>query len=179
MAGVAQMLRGDVPKTSAMELLQIGYLHSVVAAAGCSLGAPFPDRGIDWTVNHESSHHALDPEVSVKISLKSTHQVAPNPSGAHFPFRLENEHLVKLEASPVMVPRILVVMLMPSSWEDWIVVEKENLTINHCSYWMNLEGMKHTLAASGKTTVHIPTANVFDHQALCDLMQRVGSGGRA
>jgi hypothetical protein len=45
MAGVAQILRGDLPQTSAMELLQIGYLHSVVAAAGCSLGGAIPGPG--------------------------------------------------------------------------------------------------------------------------------------
>ncbi|MFD7545864.1 DUF4365 domain-containing protein [Pseudarthrobacter sp. NPDC059871] len=179
MAGLAQIVRGDLPQTSAMELLQIGYLHSVVAAAGCSLGAPFPDRGIDWTVNHESTQHALDPEASIKISLKSTSTVAPNPSGDHFSFRVENDHLLKLEASPVLIPRILVVMLVPTSWDDWIDVGTDNLTINHCCYWVNLAGEQHTLAASGKTTVHIPTANVFDAAALCGIMQRVGSGVRA
>lgn len=179
MAGLAQIVRGDLPQTSAMELLQIGYLHSVVAAAGCNLGAPFPDRGIDWTVNHESTQHALDPEASIKISLKSTSTVAPNPSGIHFSFRVENDHLLKLEASPVLIPRILVVMLVPTSWDDWIDVGTDNLTINHCCYWVNLAGEQHTLAASGKTTVHIPTANVFDAAALCGIMQRVGSGVRA
>lgn len=178
MAAVTAMLRGEIPQTSAMELLQIGYLHSVVAAAGCTLGAPFPDRGIDWTVNHESSQHSVDPEATIKISLKSTSTVGPNPSGAHFSFRLENEHLRKLEASPVTVPRILVVMLVPPSWDDWIAVGSNNLTVAHCSYWVNLEGMQHSRAAGGKTTVHIPTANIFDDKALCEIMQRVGSGGR-
>ncbi|MBT2532803.1 DUF4365 domain-containing protein [Arthrobacter sp. ISL-48] len=162
-----------------MELLQIGYLHSVVAAAGCTLGAPFPDRGIDWTVNHESQQHVMDPEASIKISLKSTATIAPNPSGDYFSFRLENDHLLKLEAFPVLIPRILVVMLVPTSWDNWIDVGRDCLTINHCSYWVNLGGEQHNLAAGGKTTVRIPTANVFDEKALCAIMQRVGSGARA
>lgn len=179
MPASAQMLRGEMPQTSAMELLQIGYLHSVVAAAGCTLGAPFPDRGIDWTVNHESSAHLLDPEASIKISLKSTASIPPNPSGDHFSFRLENEHLRKLASSPVIVPRILVVMLVPRSWDDWIDVQPYSLAISHCSYWINLEGHKLPASSTGKTTVHVPTANVFDHNALCQIMQRVGAGVRA
>lgn len=179
MAAVAQMLRGNIPQSSAMELLQIGYLHSVVAAAGCNLGAPFPDRGIDWTVNHASASHKIDSEVSIKLSLKSTATIAPNPQGAHFSFRLENDHLTKLAESPVMVPRILVVMLVPPTWDDWIQVASSSLTISHCSYWVNLAGQSYTYAPSGKTTIHVPTANVFDAAALCDLMVRVGSGMRA
>ncbi|MYV63563.1 DUF4365 domain-containing protein, partial [Streptomyces sp. SID4931] len=45
-------LRGSLATTACMETLQVGYLHAVAAAAGCSLSQPFPDNGIDWHVSH-------------------------------------------------------------------------------------------------------------------------------
>lgn len=45
-------LRGALATTACMETLQVGYLHAVAAAAGCSLSQPFPDNGIDWHVSH-------------------------------------------------------------------------------------------------------------------------------
>ncbi|NEE17624.1 DUF4365 domain-containing protein, partial [Streptomyces sp. SID7499] len=43
-------LRGSLATTACMETFQVGYLHAVAAAAGCSLSQPFPDNGIDWHV---------------------------------------------------------------------------------------------------------------------------------
>lgn len=34
-------LRGTLATTACMETLQVGYLHAVAAAAGCSLSQPF------------------------------------------------------------------------------------------------------------------------------------------
>src|ERR1700753_343643 len=48
------VLRGGLATTSCMETLQVGYLHAVAAAAGCSLSQPFPDNGIDLHLSHSS-----------------------------------------------------------------------------------------------------------------------------
>src|SRR3954470_8455601 len=87
-------LRGGLATTSCMETLQVGYLHAVAAAAGCSLAQPFPDNGIDWHISHSSRGHGIDDEVTIKVQLKCTYQVAPRPLGPTFAFTLENEHLV-------------------------------------------------------------------------------------
>ena len=50
-------LRGSLATTACMETLQVGYLHAVAAAAGCSLSQPFPDNGIDWHVSHSAAGH--------------------------------------------------------------------------------------------------------------------------
>ena len=91
----------------------MGYLHAVAAAAGCSLSQPFPDNGIDWHVSHGSPGHTVDDEVTIKVQLKCTYQIPPNPPGRSFSFTLDNDHLVKLARTPVSVHKILVVMLAP------------------------------------------------------------------
>lgn len=158
-----------------METLQVGYLHAVAAAAGCSLAQPFPDNGIDWHISHSSHGHGVDDEVTIKVQLKCTYQVAPRPPGPTFGFTLENEHLVKLARTPVSVHKILVVMLVPRTQEEWLRAGHDRLELRHCCYWTNLAG--HAATGKRKTTVRIPTARIFDDRALCEIMTRVGAGG--
>ncbi|MFE9254910.1 DUF4365 domain-containing protein [Streptomyces sp. NPDC006879] len=168
--------RGSLATTACMETLQVGYLHAVAAAAGCSLSQPFPDNGIDWHVSHGSPGHSVDDEVTIKVQLKCTFQIAPRPAGTTFAFTLDNAHLVKLARTPVAVHKILVVMLVPRSPEDWLRAAHERLDLRHCCYWTNLAG--HPVTGRTRTTVRIPTARIFDDRALCEIMTRVGSGGR-
>ena len=103
------LLRGDLADTASMEILQIGYLHAVAAAARCSIATPNPDKKLDWIVTHQSSMHtAGDDEVTLKLALKATAQVAPSPKGDTFSFTLKNEHLEYLNYVDPTVNRIMV-----------------------------------------------------------------------
>ena len=79
--------RGTLATTACMETLQVGYLHAVAAAAGCSLSQPFPDNGIDWHVSHSAPGHTVDDEVTIKVQLKCTYQIRPHPPGPPSPSR--------------------------------------------------------------------------------------------
>ena len=168
-------VRGHIATTACMETLQVGYLHAVAAAAGCSLAQPFPDHGIDWHISHSAPGHAVDDEVTIKVQLKATYQPAPHPPGPTFAFTLDNEHLVKLARSPVSVHKILVVMIVPRGRDDWIRAGHDRLALRHCCYWINLAG--HPVTGRRRTTVRIPTSRIFDDRALCEIMTRVGREG--
>jgi hypothetical protein len=159
-----------------METYQVGYLHAVAAAAGCSLAQPFPDNGIDWHINHASRAHVVDDEATIKVQLKCTYQTAPDPPGRTFAFTLDNDHLRKLAHPRVAVHKILVVMLVPRDTVDWLVTYGDRIELRHCCYWVNLAGVPVT--GKHRTNVRIPTGQVFDDQALCAMMARVGAGGR-
>lgn len=135
--------RGALATTACMETLQVGYLHAVAAAAGCSLSQPFPDDGIDWHVSHRSPGHTVDDEVTIKVQLKCTHQLPPRPPGRYFSFTLDNAHLVKLARTPVSVHKILVVMIVPRSPDQWLHAAHDRLALRHCCYWVNLAGHAH------------------------------------
>lgn len=169
-------LRGSLATTACMETLQVGYLHAVAAAAGCSLSQPFPDNGIDWHVSHGAAAHTVDDEVTIKVQLKCTYQIPPHPAGGAFSFTLDNAHLVKLARTPVSVHKILVVMIVPRSQDEWLSAGPGSLDLRHCCYWTNLAG--HAVTVRYRTTVRIPTSRIFDDRALCDIMARVGAGGR-
>ena len=186
--------RGTLATTACMETLQVGYLHAVAAAAGCSLSQPFPDNGIDWHISHTAPGHTVDDEVTIKVQLKCTYQIpprqpvrlpspsteeaAPSPrrTGSFFSFTLDNEHLAKLARTPVSVHKILVVMIVPRSQDDWLRAGHDRLDLRHCCYWTNLAG--HPITGRHRTTVRIPTSRIFDDRALCEIMTRVGTGGR-
>ncbi|MGX1299757.1 hypothetical protein RKD35_001245 [Streptomyces albogriseolus] len=168
--------RGTLATTACMETLQVGYLHAVAAAAGCSLSQPFPDNGIDWHVSHSAPGHLVDDEVTIKVQLKATSQIAPHPRGRSFSFTLDNAHLEKLARTPVSVHKILVVMILPRSQDDWLRAGHDRLDLRHCCYWVNLAG--HPVTGRRRTTVRIPTSRIFDDRALCEIMTRVGRGGR-
>ncbi|MFJ6751568.1 MULTISPECIES: DUF4365 domain-containing protein [unclassified Streptomyces] len=168
--------RGGLATTACMETLQVGYLHAIAAASGCSLGQPFPDNGIDWHVSHGAPGHTVDDEITIKVQLKCTYQTAPRPPGPTFAFTLDNDHLVKLARTPVAVHKILVVMLVPRVQEDWLRAGHDHLELRHCCYWINLAG--HPVTGRRRTTVRIPTTRIFDDRALCEIMTRVGAGGR-
>ncbi|MFC5149315.1 DUF4365 domain-containing protein [Streptomyces aureoversilis] len=189
------LVRGSLATTACMETLQIGYLHAVAAAAGCSLAQPFPDHGIDWHISHTAPGHAVDDEVTIKVQLKCTYQLGPRPAvrppprapaaelpavpvvpAPTFAFTLDNDHLAKLARTPVAVHKILVVMIVPRSRDDWLRAGHDSLHLRHCCYWTNLAG--HPVTGRRRTTVRIPATRVFDDRALCEIMTRVGAGGR-
>lgn len=149
-------LRGTLATTACMETLQVGYLLAVAAAAGCSLSQPFPDNGIDWHVSHGAPGHVVDDEVTIKVQLKCTYRTPARPPGATFAFTLDNAHLVKLARTPVPVHKILVVMLVPRSQDEWLRAGHDRLDLRHCCYWTNLAG--HAVTGRHRTTVRIPTS---------------------
>ncbi|CAM5729304.1 hypothetical protein SBADM41S_12167 [Streptomyces badius] len=73
------------------------------------------------------------------------------------------------------VHKILVVMIVPRSRDDWLHAGPGGLDLRHCCYWTNLAGHA---ATAGTAPLRIPTSRIFDDRALCDIMARVGAGGR-
>ena len=170
-------LRGEIAQTALMETLQVGYLHAVAAAAGCSLSKPSPDvSGTDWHLDHPSHAHVTDPTQPLRVQLKCTSQVTPSRlvGASDFPMTLRNEHLAHLAASPVTICRILVVMIAPGNIGDWLSASADALALRHCCYWANLEGVR--ITGQTRTTVRVPVNNVFDDVALCDIMRLRGQG---
>ncbi|GAB2586040.1 DUF4365 domain-containing protein [Streptomyces capparidis] len=169
-------LRGALTTTASLETLQVAHLHAVAAAAGCSLSQPFPGGGADWHVSHGSPRHDADGEVTIRVQLRCAYRMAPHPEGSSFSLTLDNDHLAGLARTHVSVPKILVVMVAPRARDAWLHADHDRLELRHCCYWTNLAG--HALTGRYRTTVRIPTSRIFDDRALCQMMARVGAGGR-
>ncbi|MFC4534604.1 DUF4365 domain-containing protein [Sphaerisporangium dianthi] len=171
------VVRGDIPKTECMQTLQIGYLHAVAAAAGCSLQPHHQDyRGIDWDVTHGASLHlSEEKEATIKVQLKATTQYPLPPDGEDFALTLSNRHLRKLNYQNPSIPRLLVAMLTPADMAEWVKADHALTELRRCCYWVNLAGVQ--LSGKDRTTIRIPAEQIFDDVALCEIMIRVGAGG--
>lgn len=169
-------LRGSLRLKSRMEMLQDSYLKAVAAAAGCQMAKPDPDDGIDWILTHSSKEHTADCQIDLKVQLKSTFQVEPNPQNGKVAVRVERRRFEMLALSPVINARILVAMIVPRSVDFWIKASHDFLTLRHCAYWINLEGRDPGDAE--EVTVSVQTTNVFDDISLCRMMKRLGEGGK-
>jgi Domain of unknown function (DUF4365) len=175
--GAGVPLRGDLRLKSRMEMLQASHLRAVAAAVGCTMASPDPDDGIDWVLTHTSSSHIVDCEVDLKVQLKSTSKAQPNPTSGYVAVSLSNEKFLQLAQSPATTKRILVAMIMPADVARWVTASHNEFLLRHCAYWLNMEGMNPN-PGKASTTVHVPTANVFDDVALCSIFQRLGQGAR-
>jgi Domain of unknown function (DUF4365) len=174
---MAEVLRGNIHITAAMEVLQTGYLHAVAAAAGCALSKPLPDvHGTDYNVSHGSAQHTTDTVADIKIQMKATSTVARDivTTKEDFAFQLDNKDLSKLNISTPHIPRLLVVLLLPKDQSAWLRASHEELTLRHCAYWVNLEGV--SVTGQERTTVRISLDHMFDDRALCEIMRKVGAG---
>lgn len=78
--------------------------------------------------------------------------------------------------SKKLVPRILIVMLLPDEDSDWLTVTDEEMCLRHCAYWVSLRDEPRVSNETDKT-VYVPTANIFDQYQLSSMLSRIEQGG--
>ncbi len=74
-----------------------------------------------------------------------------------------------------MVPRILIVMLIPGEISSWLNQTNKELCLRYCAYWISLEG-RPAVSNTSNIKIGIPKSNVFSGDQLDTLMQRVDDG---
>ncbi|WP_296817087.1 DUF4365 domain-containing protein [Brevundimonas sp.] len=151
------------------EALSRAFASAVAAAAGYCTTPPadFDRDSIDLTF---SASGPFRPRLDAQLKASS----GLTDAGTTFRFPLPKKNYDDLRAE-TMVPRILVVLDMPSEAADWLVVDESNLVLRRCAYWASLSGMPDNDNAT-TVTVDIPKANRFDPDALADLMERARRG---
>ena len=157
-----------------MEAFQESYVRAVIAASGAVLGVPGIDEGVDLTLTHRADVHGDDGVARLEIQLKSTAD-ASNIKDAHVSASMSAARYNYFRTPNPTIPKIVVILALPSVVDDWLLASHDELLIRHCCYWVNLAGEPAISTAS--TTVHAPRANIFDDHALCAMMERVGQGG--
>ena len=89
---------------------------------------------------------------------------------------LERKNYDDLRVEDPLVPRILIVVLVPSQIADWLDHHESHLELRRCGYWLSLRGLPASNNAKSQT-VRLPRAQRFDVAALRGMMQRIGDGG--
>ncbi|MBC6461454.1 DUF4365 domain-containing protein [Actinomadura sp. HBU206391] len=162
--------------TACMEQLQEGYVASIAATVGCGFNRIDRDNyGVDVLLVRPPLV-ATDEEVSIYAQLKNTTTIKPDPTKDFFSYQFKKreywDHLAKLRKWP---KAILVVMTTSPKQASWTNGNHDRLQVKYCCYWQSLEGLS---VADGVKypTVRIPTANVFNAEALTSILDRLDRG---
>jgi hypothetical protein len=76
-----------------------------------------------------------------------------------------------------MVPRILVVVIVPKAPANWVSETKDQLVMHRRAYWVSLAGLPAT-TNKGSVTVDVPKKQPFSVSELSRLMKLIDRTGR-
>jgi hypothetical protein len=156
------------------EQFSIAYLRAVAARAGFSTSPREVDvDSVDYSLNADDGLN-LSMRPQVEVQLKCTSEDIVRPDTLHFRLSLKNYDELRIQT---LVPRILVVVLVPFDVTEWLVQSEHELVMRRCGYWMSLRDWP-TTANETSVTVEIPREQVFTPHALTNIMSRINQDGR-
>jgi len=157
--------------------LSYAYLHAVASRAGmeCRTGSRHEDNaGVDaeLTAWGPFTNGGYLTEINLKIQLKATIQTPPD-DGLHYSYFLRGvKRYDDLRQATVSVPRLLVVLFLPSNADKWLSHSEDELILRRCAYWVSLRGAPPTDNDTG-VTVKIPKAQTLTPDDLAALAARL------
>ena len=147
----------------------LSYIEAVASHAGFQVEEVKVDRdSVDGTLKADFGKRPR-----IEFQAKATARDVVRERYVHFPLPVKNYDDLRLEA---INPRILIVLVMPDSIDEWINQSDQELCLRHCSYWMSLRGEPPT-SNQNTITVHLSLGNVFNSPQLVDMMQRAERAG--
>jgi hypothetical protein len=154
--------------TQRMEQFSKAYVRAVVSCAGFQVCSPeVDDDSIDGQiVSREGRRPRLE------FQLKATCEEPPETPEIAFPLPIKNYDDLRQET---IVPRILIVLMMPSGENDWLRQSEAELALRRCAYWRSLHGEPDVENATNKT-VKIRRAQMFSVEQVREIMARVDRG---
>jgi hypothetical protein len=150
------------------------YIRAVAATSGFECYKPTPDvDSVDWGIA-ATGGKGTRRSPRIELQLKCTARDIKDDHVLNYPLPIKNYDDLRIEN--YMVPRILVVVLVPKNLADWLHHSEKELAMRHCGYWVSLRGMNMTTNQE-TVTVHVPRRQQFTVDSLREIMHRVGDGG--
>lgn len=149
--------------------LSLSYIEAVASHAGFWVDEPKADYdSIDGSLYANSGKRPR-----IEFQAKATSQDIVREDCIHFSLTVKNYNDLRIEA---INPRILIVLVMPQTTDEWIEQTQSALCIRKCAYWMSLRGRPETSNTSS-VTVQLPLYNVFNVEQLANMMRKTESIG--
>ena len=153
------------------EQLSYAYIHAIASKAGFSCERPAIDRDSVDAVICARRQLAVDSVVMsprIEIQLKATSK--PDEKGGQYVFFLPLRAYDDLRG-PTMVPRFLVLLVLPKDKKSWVTHHEKHLISRRCAYWCSLKGAPESANSTGET-VYIPKKNALSPDELKVLLVR-------
>ncbi len=158
------------------EQFSLAYIHAVASATGYSVYDPrVDDQSVDiGLMGYEQGTFCDDPRLEVQAKCTGAPVYINGNTMLSFPLKRKNYEDLRKNTG---VPRILVVMVVPTLVNDWLIQSGTDLTLKHCGYWTTLRGLPPIDDPDQETlNVHLPVENMFCSDAIRDIMQRIADG---
>ena len=157
--------------------LSYAYLHAVAAEAGMSCevsGRHTDNMGIDATIRavEQFADNSLLTDLALDVQLKATTDKQTIRHGKISYFLKGVDRYNKLRKETVALPRIVVVLFLPSDRKEWLKWSKDELAMRKCAWWVSLRGAAATGNDSGQT-VYLPENQHFHSDELRGIMTRL------
>ena len=131
----------------------------------------FPPPSRPWTTTAVdlaiASRASGRPRIELQLKCTSGNVVR----GERLVYPLPRKNYDDLRATDLLVPRLLIVVLVPEAEDEWLRHSTDELSLRRCGYWVSLRGASETKNTS-TVTVELPLANVWDVPGLRRLMER-------
>jgi hypothetical protein len=157
------------------EEFSYAYIHAVASAAGyiCQRSDRQSDNdGVDITIKKSGRGPGRTRdylELQVKCSAKSSSKVRIGKD--KIGFRLETDSYSEL-IKPGTIPCILVLVIVPDQFIDWVSQSEEAMIMKHCAYYEDLQNRESTLNKAS-INIKIPRSQIFDASSLQILVEGV------
>lgn len=152
--------------------LSVAYVHAVAACAGYACQSTIvDDDSVDVTIAAKGHVHSRSVLRSprLEVQLKATSQNILGDDKVTFPLPVKNYDELRCET---MIPRLLVVFLLPEDNTTWLEQSEEQMISRKCAYWVSLLGKPDTNNTTSDT-VHLPRANCLTVSTLRQMMETV------
>ena len=159
------------------EEFSYAYIYAVVSAAGYSFqiaNRPLDIGGIDIIITGEEKEYSLYPP-RLEVQVKSTSTAVIDNEFIRYPLKLKNYN--ELRKSKTLVPKILVVALLPDNPEEWVNQSEEELCLRRCGYWLSLKEQPETQNTES-VTVYLPRQQLFTVSAIKNIMDTIEARGK-
>jgi Domain of unknown function (DUF4365) len=160
--------------TQQQEQFSNAYLLAVATVAGLKLAkTDVDDDSIDFSISGKGFSGAYS-RAQLDVQLKCyIHHECIGKDGFTYPLKIKNYD--DLRATDIMVPRLLIVVVVPKQVPDWLTQSDNEAQMKYCGYWQSVRDRPETPNTS-TVSISIPQSNRLDVQGLTDLMERVASG---
>lgn len=148
------------------------FIHGVATVAGYGIYKPeVDDDSVDLVIAARGGATTFR-RPRIECQLKCTH--VDDGGATELPYDLKIKNYNDLRADTI-VPRILVVVLVPEDVNSWIRLSPDEMCLRRCAYWYSLFGLPDT-TNTDTVRVSIPRSASFSPENLREMMERVNRG---
>jgi len=161
--------------TQRQEQFSNAYLRIVATVAECKLAKPdVDDDSVDFNIQGKGFTGVISrPQLDVQLKCYMLNSSVAS-GGFTYPLKIKNYN--DLRITDILVPRILVVVVVPRDPTDWFNQSDDETLLKYCSYWASIRG-KSEVTNNTTVSVHFPQSNRLTAVELRRLLQLVASGG--